>query len=140
LLFVLVAGLCYGLVVEHLAVSRALSGQIQRGPGTTVDFAEVAHFAWDRVYVFGPYTPHERIHASLGFHWEGVRDTTVGWNDGVNLVVFIQGAEVVYWFEHGRKEELGLLANPEGYAREQARFAVCRDGSEQRLALTSQRR
>ena len=52
------------------------------GPGTTVDFAEVAPFAWDRVYFFGPYTPRERIHTSLGFHWPGVESTTIEWDDG----------------------------------------------------------
>jgi len=110
---------------------------MQRGQGTTVDFAEVAPFAWDRVYVFGPYTPHDRIHSSLGFRWVGVTSTTIEWNEGVNLVVFVRGAEVAHWFEHPRTEELETIADPKGYARQQARFTVHRVGVEQRLALAS---
>src|SRR5262249_23709694 len=91
----LLAGLCCWLIVRSHAVSWALSQQMQRGPGATVDFAEVAPFAWDQIYVFGPYTPHDRIHTSLGFPWPGVGRTTIEWNEGVNLVVFVRGMEVV---------------------------------------------
>jgi hypothetical protein len=108
---------------------------MRRGAGATVHFAEVAPFAWDRVYFFGPYTPHDRIHASLGLHWDGAQRTSIEWNDGVNLVVFVRGAAVVYWFEHPRHEELEALARPNGYTRQQARFVVRRVGAEQRLAL-----
>ena len=87
----LTAALCYGLVLRCQGVSWALSEQMRRGPGTTVDFAKVARFAWDRVHVFGPYTRHTDIHARLGFHWGGVERTTIEWNDGVNLVVFVRG-------------------------------------------------
>jgi hypothetical protein len=117
------------------AVSTALSAAICRGPGATVDFAEVAPFDWDRVFVFGPYTPHSSIHARLGFPWSGVSRTTIEWNEGVNLVVFIRGTRVVCWFEHVRHEELEELADPNGYARQQARFTVGFVGPERCLGL-----
>jgi len=139
LLLGLLASLSYGFIVHSASVSRELSRQIQRGPGTTIDFAEVAPFAWDRVYVFGPYTPPAQIHTSLGFQWDGISRTSIELNDGVNLVVFVRGTEVVYWLEHSRKEELGWLANSGGYAREQARFSVSQDGPGERLALTRQK-
>jgi hypothetical protein len=134
------AGVWYGVATRPPSVSAVLSKQMQRGPGSTVDLAEVATFAWDRVYVFGPYTPHSHIHASLGFHWPWVSGTTVEWNEAVNLVVFVRGAKVVDWFEHPRSEELEGLAGSNGYARPQARFTVCRVGAEQRLALIPQKR
>jgi hypothetical protein len=115
-------------------VSAALSKQIQRGPGTIVDFAEVAPFAWDRVFVFHPYTPHEVIHERLGFHWNGFERTTIEMSEGVNLVMFVRNKEVVHWFEHSRLELLEDLADPKGYTREQAKFQV-RVGLAQRLAL-----
>jgi hypothetical protein len=108
---------------------------MQRGPGSVVDFAEIAPFAWDRVYVFHPYTPHKHIHRTLGFNWSGVARTTIEYSEGVNLVVFVSGEKVVHWFEHPRWEELAELADSKGYAREHARFRVCRVGVDERLAL-----
>jgi hypothetical protein len=136
----LVAGFGIWFVVLPDSVSAALSKQIRRGPGPTVDFAEVAPFAWERVYVFGPYTPHDQIHTSLGFHWSEVGRTTIDSNEGVNLVVFVHDGKVVHWFEHARHEELEGLANSDGYAREDAKFVVCRVGPEQRLALVPPKR
>jgi hypothetical protein len=113
-----------------------LADEVQRGPGATVDFTRVAPFAWDRLYVFGPYTPPEQIHASLGFHWGGVEGTSIQESDGVNLVVFVKDGQVVHWFEHPRhRGELEAVADPRGYAREEAQFQVCLVGAEQRLAL-----
>ncbi len=113
------------LLLAHRAARWGFLGSIKR----------VAPFAWDRVYIFGPYTPHDHIHASLGFHWSEVGRTTVECNEGVNLVVFVRNGKAMHWFEHARQEELADLAQPEGYAREQAKFRVCRVGTEQRLAL-----
>jgi hypothetical protein len=133
---------CIGLLAAATAsfwltppysVSRALSEQMQRGPGTTVDFAEIAPFAWERVYLFGPYTSHEHIQETLGFDWPAVRRTTVQGGKSVNLVVFVRDGAVVHWFEHSRREGLEGLVDPRGYAREEARFPVC--GQDQRLAL-----
>src|SRR5208282_4528735 len=71
-------------------LSQGLWREIARGPGTIVDFAHVAPFSWERVYFFPPYSSHEHIERSLGFHWDGVRQTTIDSSDTVNLVVFVQ--------------------------------------------------
>ena len=121
--------------LRPVSVSKALSEQMRRGPGATVDRATIAPFAWDRVYVFGPYTPHERVYETLGFRWGDIGRTSIERNECVNLVVFVRDREVVCWFEHARSEELEDLADPNGYARDQAKFKVCQVGAEQRLAL-----
>jgi hypothetical protein len=136
----LIAGLCGWLLLRPDPVSWALSQQMRRGPGATVDFAEIAPFPWDRVYFFGPYTSHDQIQRTLGFAWRDVGKTAIESSKGVNLVVFVRDREVVYWFEHARHEELGALAEPTGFAREQAKFQVSRSGEEQRLALVPQKR
>jgi hypothetical protein len=136
----LTAGFCCWLALRPENLSLVLSKQMRRGPGATVDLAEVAPFAWDRVYVFGPYTPHDYIDTCLGFHWGEVESTTIDMHEGVNLVVFVRDAEVVHWFEHPRNEELEDLADPNGYAREQAKFKVERVGADQRLGLVPPKR
>jgi hypothetical protein len=100
-----------------------------------VNFALLGPGDWQRLYIFGPYTPYERIHEALGFHWPDAERTSIEYNDGVNLVVFVKGGEVVGWLEHPRgRGDLVDVANEVGYARDEARFVVVRDG-EQRLVL-----
>lgn len=130
------AGLCW-LVVRSQSVSWSLAEQVKRGPGTVINFAEVAPFPWDRLYIFGPYTPHEYIHSRLGFHWQGVRQTSIELSDVVNLVVFVRNEKVVHWFEYPRNScELGYLAASRGYARGEARFRVKLLSEDGDLALT----
>jgi hypothetical protein len=133
--------LVISVFVRDRSVSRALADQVQRGPGAIVDFTEITPFAWDRVYVFEPYTGPKDIEASLGFRWEGVKDTTIEWSESVNLVVFVFDGRVVHWFEQPRNRgELLGLANSGGYTRNEARFAVCLVGRDGRLGLTKPRR
>jgi hypothetical protein len=143
-----VAILCFGLAVAvafggwlHLTVDRAdtslaaaLTERAQFGRGTVVDFAEIAPFAWDRVYVFGPYTSPEHIDTCLGFPWPTASRSSINSSKGRNLVVFVQGERVVRWFEQPRTIELLHLANGTGYSREEARFQVVGAG-DQRLEL-----
>ncbi len=132
----IVAAIGTWFVVRQNTLSLTLFEQVQRGPGTTVDFNEIAPFAWDRVYIFGPYTPHQRIHDSLGFHWPDVSATTIEYSDVVCLVVFVQSGQVVDWFEHTlNRGDLMQLTNPQGYSREEARFQITLVGAEQRPAL-----
>ena len=131
------AGVICWVALRGSAVSTKLSEQMRRGPVTTIDFATIARFPWDRMYVFGPYTSAAQINASLGFQWQGVRWTSIDSSKGHNLVVFVKGNEVVHWFEHPRNRgELEDLADPNGYAREEAQFQVYRT-ADGRLALAN---
>jgi hypothetical protein len=90
-----------------------------------IDFAEIAPFPWDRVYIFRPYSSREHIESSLGFHWEGARWTSIDSGKSVNLVVFVRNGTVVSWFEHPRCDgDMLDLDDPNGFAREQAQFRV----------------
>jgi hypothetical protein len=110
-------------LAEHR--SQAVLAQVEGG---VVDFARVGPSDWERVYFFHPYTPAERIHQALGFHWTDAGRTSVSYNDRVNLVLFVRGVQVVGWFEHPRNRgDLTDLAVPGGYARDAARFLVVRD-------------
>lgn len=59
--------------------------------------------------------------------------TGIAFDEGVNLVVFVKGGEVVGWFDHPRNRgDLADMANGIGYSRDEARFLVALD-PEQRL-------
>src|SRR5262245_19606767 len=82
---------------------RALWEQVQRGPGTAVDLSQLTPFDWDRVYLFGPYTPSEKIHECVGFTWSQLGSFVPGYSEGWCLAVFVKdGRGVVHWFEHPR--------------------------------------
>jgi hypothetical protein len=103
-----------------------------------VDIAQIGPSGWERVYLFAPYTPTEGIYQALGFRWPEVERSSIRSNDGVNLVVFVRGGEVVGWFEHPRNrgDIAEDVARAEGYARDEARFVVQLD-AEQRLVLAA---
>ena len=127
-----VAGFYYWSAMPSNAVSQSLADEVHRGPDTVVDFAKVAPFAWDRVFIFPPYTPREQINSSLGFHWAGARWSAVQNYEGWNLVVFVRDGAIVCRFDHGRVDgDLMNLAAPQGYSRDQASL-----NQDQRLVLS----
>ena len=69
--------------------------------GRPLRLAEATSFEWDRVHVFGPYTPASEIERSLGFRWGGANDSEISTSDVMALVVFVRDGEVVKAFEQG---------------------------------------
>lgn len=115
--------------------SHNLTDHVLRKPPGSIDINQLTTFAWDRMFVFGPYTPRERIHATLGSYWNDANRTSIEHSDSITLVVFLRNGEVVYWCEHPRdKGDLTSIALPQGYSPEEAHFQVRLDG-QQRAAL-----
>lgn len=118
--------------------SRALWRQVQGGPGAVVDFTQLGPSGWDRVFIFHPYTSESVILEALGHPWPDADRTSIGWNDGVNLVVFTRAGRVCGWFDHPRNwGDLLFVASRSGYPREEALFTVVSD-QEGRLVLAPQ--
>jgi len=107
--------------------SPRVGAQVERAPAV-VDFDPFGPSDWERVYFFHPYTPHEYVHQTLGFHWDELERTSIQDNDGAVLVVFVRGGRVAGWFEHPRNRgDLTELATGVGFPRGQARFRLGRD-------------
>jgi len=47
---------------------------------------------WDRLYVFGPYTPRTEIDRRIGFEWKGT--TAIENQDAVQLLLLVDGKRV----------------------------------------------
>jgi hypothetical protein len=115
--------------------SRALWRQVERGPGTVVDFTKLGPSDWDKLFIFHPYTPKDSICEALGYQWPDAERSTIEWNESVMLVVFMRGGLVVGWFDHSRNRgDLQIVASRDSYPREKAQFIVIRDQT-QRLLL-----
>jgi hypothetical protein len=104
-------------------VEAQLEASIASG-ATSFDFAAVPGFAWDRMFVFGPYTTKSEVENTLGFEWSDYQRTGIEALDSINLVVFVKDRTVVYWYEQSRFIELVGLANGKGYPRSDAKFRV----------------
>ena len=100
----------------------------------SIDVAAESPFAWDRMYVFGCYSSRVKVEQDLGFSWPDYHETSIGYSDSVNLVVFTRENRVVAWFEQPRAIELGDLDNGRGYSRSEAHFRIRREDG--RTSLT----
>lgn len=67
-----------------------------------VDLASAVPGAWDRVCILGPYSSDAAAREALGFDWPAEKLTSIGHQDGVSLLVFVQENRVERHIEHSR--------------------------------------
>lgn len=101
---------------SHIAERFESSGQ------TSINLAEAVPGEWERVCVLGPYSDNEAAKRTLGFEWDVERKTSIQTNEGISLLIFIQGNRVVQYTEHPRT--LGDFTNLSGrcFTKETAVF------------------
>jgi hypothetical protein len=102
----------------------------------TFSLKSATNFTWDKVYVFTPYTSHEEIQKALGFQWRQVECTTISTFDSINLLVFVQGKQVVKFAELSR----GIVVNfvpktQQGLSVQNAVFVIQREPSSPQVTL-----
>lgn len=78
---------------EH-QLARAIEKEASkaREAGAAVYLKEHTDFAWDKAYVFGPYTDPQTINAAVGYHWT---DRHLSYDDANNIIVFCDKGKVV---------------------------------------------
>lgn len=85
-----------------------ISGQIESQLGASetapINLAVVGPASWERVCVLGPYTDNKRAEQVLGFKWDAEANTSISGSDGINVLVFVQGTDVVAYTEHPRSK------------------------------------
>src|SRR6267154_2066055 len=62
---------------------------------STVSFSSVTTFKWDKVFIFGPYTPATNIDAALGYDWPSSAKTRIERSETEYLIVFTKNGTVV---------------------------------------------
>jgi hypothetical protein len=88
----------------------------------SVDLATAVPGDWDRVCVLGPYSNNALAAQALGFTWPVETLTEIEHNDGISLLVFVQGEAVAKHVEHSRRS--GDFSNLTGrcYSQANAKF------------------
>jgi hypothetical protein len=83
-------------------VSARIEAEFNANATAPINLALIVPSAWDRVCVLPPYTDNKQAASILGFEWNSDFETSIGGSDGINVLVFIQGSEVVAYTEHRR--------------------------------------
>ena len=108
-------------------VSASIAEAVDRGPGTRLALAQSATFEWDRVCLFGPYTPDDEVDAVTGIADAAQRAFDVRSNEAINVLLFIQAGRVIESVAHPRRwDDFGPEVVGKCYSREQAVFVVRR--------------
>lgn len=109
------------------STSRAIAAQLEASGA--VDLRTAAPGDWDRVCIFAPCSTDEDALHTLGFPWPLTQNSGVWRSDGVSLLVFSRGEDVVAAVDHPRGDgDFSTLAD-RCFSPGQARFVrVARPG------------
>ena len=106
-------------------ISRSIADKVAAGPGTRLTLTEIATFPWDRVCVFGPYSPDEKIDAVVGISGAAKRAFDIRLNEGINVVMFVRNDRIVSSLAHSRRYgDFGPEVVGKCYSRNEAVFLV----------------
>jgi hypothetical protein len=107
------------------AVSKSISGAVKRGDGARVDLVEHTSFAWDKVCIFGPYIPADRIEAVTGIPGTARDAHGIESRDDIDVLLFARGGRTAASVAHPRNRgDFGPEVVDKCYSKEQAVFAV----------------
>ena len=98
----------------------------ERGESSRIALSAVTMFSWDRLYVFGPYTPLEHLEAVVGKSWRNICFTRIDVLENDALLVFTHDGNVVHCLEYSIKPyDFSSLGNYEsGISSQDAFFFV----------------
>jgi hypothetical protein len=102
------------------SASRSIAAQLEASG--TIDLRAAMPGSWDRVCVFGPYSTDQDAFQTLGFSWSLTDNSAVWQSDGVSLLVFARGNEVVAAVDHPRRNGDFSTVADRCFSPEQAQF------------------
>ena len=76
-----------------------------RDSAVEIRLKDLTDFTWDRVYIFNPYTPTEKIDKDLGYIWQSAGHTSIYTLDAIILLVFTNAGKVVFYVSNSRLGE-----------------------------------
>jgi hypothetical protein len=83
-------------------LSSRIGEQFETNGRVSVNLAEVESGSWERVCILGPYSDNRAARKMLGFDWNAERNTSIKTNDGISLLIFVEGDRVAQYAEHSR--------------------------------------
>jgi hypothetical protein len=109
-------------------LGRRISVAVEASDVSVVNVSEVAAFAWDRLFVFPPYTSSTQIEKELGFRWS--ESARIESYDTFVLLVFVDGDRVVRFIDQARdRGDFSDCHRAGGFSRAEAVFRFTKDAS-----------
>lgn len=119
---------------ERESFSRKIAVEVERkwssDNSSPIRLKDLTDFPWDRVHIFTPYQATETIDENLGYVWQPARSIGLYQRDDVNLLVFTNNGQVVFYVKHER--HLGDFKGnykKGGYSSDEAIFQVVEWGT-----------
>ena len=121
--------------VQRQQLAETLVGTIAQdwtneGEGETfLRLQDITPFAWERVYMFAPYTAAGRIEETLGFAWPQAKSIGIDYRDDITLLVFVNGGKVVRYLAFPRVSgDFSAVTRSKGFTPKEAVFVVRKEG------------
>jgi len=103
----------------------------ENGEISVIDLSVIEAFSWDRLYVFGPYTPLSELESTVGRSWRNICFTHIDVLENYALLVFAKDRKVVHCLEYPTHTyDFSSLANySAGLSAQEALFVLDESGS-----------
>jgi hypothetical protein len=112
------------LLLACSGVDKEISAQIQAqydaSSTAPINLSLVGPPSWERVCVLTPYNSNEQAEKVLGFKWNANGKTSIGGNDGINVLVFVKDGEVIAYTEYRRDKGDFLHLTPRCLPKDRA--------------------
>ena len=106
-------------------ISGSIAAAVAFGPGTRLVLGEHAGFPWEKVCIFGPYSPDGKVDTVTGVRGAASRAFDIRSNDGINVVMFIHEGAVVTSVAHPRNQgDFGPEIAGNCYSRDRSQFII----------------
>jgi hypothetical protein len=89
--------------------SKKIAAHFESKGQKSVTLSEAVPGSWEKICILGPYMGNKEAKATLGFEWDVESKTQIRTNEGISLLLFVRGGEVVEYVEHPRR--LGDFTN-----------------------------
>jgi hypothetical protein len=100
---VVLAGLTVYAKPDDFIKSFERSAQATVGnTNSTLNISAVTDFQWDKLFIFGPYTPLEKIYMQLGYKWTEAEKTHIDSSDTFYTIVFVKNGKVIRYYNLSR--------------------------------------
>lgn len=103
---------------ENRSISAEIASQFEANTEANIDLRKIGPPTWDRLCILLPYSTSDVAEKVLGFKW----DAAIGTNEGINVLVFIEGNKVVAYTTHSRDKGDFAEGGPKCIPRKNAVF------------------